>query len=625
MEFIIGNGDLIVDDYICKLKESGVNFDDESYRESEEFKKLKDQYLYHDLPLDWAIERKAVSPELLAKIYGKYALGVNTQLSDEELQPDSLINYIAGEHLKTGKAIDKKDYDELNSVQKTFLKNYHSKRNYISEYLFRRRNTNNKTKSLVEILDDFGVNTTAFDEKADLYRLLYFLYDIENPFDGSDYLSINLDKLLNTPSIESTDLSELEMKTIHGKVIRTIKTGLVKAIEIPFVAKTRQLLIKVQVAWDDLESILSYNCLFNKINNVAKHQIISNINNCLRLFEELAIKHKKSYGVYTHSLLETFYLKIREYEYKCFESDFITINKALPDIYDGIFEPLFIDVVKESNHYIKYTEVQTCLNNNRLLYGKCILGKEKLDANDRKKIKTIFERSGKIIEMLRKHFSYFTVNDTIPLSLVLIVLKIYATISKNKYIDNRYYRYETANIKKLYAEYNDGDKAFSINQIAWARLAAYSYNIVFFNKDIAQEVLEFHIIISRLFKHICCANSLESMQHTDEVLYWAVNSIVNKITNVPSYILRFNLALGMGYKLQTDLSNTELLFLCLFGDDEVLQLIAREQRDIINRNAIRPIEFGYNIKTNITIYGSVLFQFDHHDKSIKIEKIKFHF
>lgn len=256
---------LYINQLVTKLD---IDLDIDDYCKNEKFKKLKSSpskisISYVEYYSDWLIEKYVIGQKRLEKIYGPYALGIERELTDNELSESSLFNYIC---------------ENYNENEK---RNENS--NELLHYFYRNKNEENCSGKygLIRRLKEWGIDVDKFNNKRERLKLFYFLYCFEHEN------NMKLMPFLGNPTLENVDNSIVNNDTKNGKLMLQLKKNISKEISSEFISEARQLIITIVQKSEDL-----INNLFTMINSsYINHTKLSELQRIDKYLDEFIYRY----------------------------------------------------------------------------------------------------------------------------------------------------------------------------------------------------------------------------------------------------------------------------------------------------------------------------------------------
>lgn len=337
------------------LQEKGVDITNNNYTLSKEFIKLKNQFTqvsnFTKYRNDWIFEKYQISQERLKNIYGPYAMGIEYNLIQKEsICTKAFYDYLEINCINNGTnstTIDVKQYFERNKDGK---------------------NADNRN-GIIRKLFLWGLDISKFNNQLDKLKLFYLLFMFEN----NSNQKIKAFSFLDNPTLENVDVKDDTHKTKNGELLSKLKYEVAKQLTPDFIEFANKTLATIMLEWDD---IFNFQRIKHKSQTTEKE--ITAIKNNIVSISPLNTYESK----FSHSLLETFYIKIIQHELLGREKDIIKIQENIlcnsSSLYNNISN-VFTDkpIMKD--------QAQTFLNVNKDIIIKTIFDGSDLTKNSNNK------------------------------------------------------------------------------------------------------------------------------------------------------------------------------------------------------------------------------------------------
>ncbi len=501
---------------IKELKDQGVDFESPNYVKSPSFIELKDRCFDYSLGLtvSWVVENLAVSQNVLNSVYGPLSMCARGY-GKEFYSKKYLLDYIA-------------DSDRP-EIYKDFFKNIPE--GYDSDLYFFRKNGNKL--GVKHKLKEWGVDVDLFDDKESELKLYFLIFLVEhhpvflkkyNTQAGGQNKYLNIFKFLNNPTTENADRRDIGINSVNMEIIHFLKSETIKGISFSYAESVKKTFEKITEEWNILSFFLNNYMIKNP------HYKKEDVYNALKELETFCDNFKRDSGYFgkrDNSLLETFYLKLREHEHVGIEQDFSLgikyLNKLPKELNLSIS-----NYVKISNREIDYDDVESLLKEKRKIYAGIIFSTENLTSNNYVK----FERACEVVKEylnLRIKNGAHPVISTTELE-VLVCIDEFVRLSKNEKIDNGFFCHKSNEPRNLRKDVSKTDTAFGINQFAWFKYITYRIRNYYFHSDFDLEA-SIDLTISGVLRSMYTMNSLCDLMAIHTIFIDEACSIFEKFIN----------------------------------------------------------------------------------------------
>lgn len=479
---------------IADLKEQGVDFTNPNYVWSPLFIKLQNKFIDHSLGLTeaWSVENTAVPQTVINSIYGPFSMCASG-FKEESYSKESLLNYIA-------------DSNRL-EVYKDFFKDIPE--GYDSELYFFRNNGNKL--GVKQKLKKWGIDVSIFDDRESEFKLYFLIFLVEhhpvllkkyNPNIVGSNKYLNIFKFLNNPTTENADRTAIGIRAANIEIIQYLKSETIKGISLTYAFNVQKAFELITRNWNDFlvgirSGIESYDD-----NKEILHNALEKLLQFCRDYNFPNNNHD--------SLLETFYLKLREHEHIGIERD-ISLGVAFLKKLPAEFNYSIVNHSKTSNKIIKFDEVRSLLEERRKIYASIVFSSDDVTSNDYVK----FDKASEVVlEFLaiRRMNEAYRINSITELD-ILVIIDEFIKLSKTEKIDNSFFRHKVSEPRNLRADVTKANTAFGINQIAWLKYINYRVRKYYYQVDNDFDI-SIDLAISKILTLIYSANCMDDLRKT---------------------------------------------------------------------------------------------------------------
>ncbi|MBQ6889032.1 MAG: hypothetical protein IJN54_16150 [Lachnospiraceae bacterium] len=347
------------------LQSNGVDICDYNYKESDNYKKIKNTKIWGvggiSISLEEFIERFLLTRQEVFDTYeSKYDMGSAYEFDDNECEDVE----VAKEIITILNLAFKND---IEAEAEEFVNKFYRK------------------KGLIERLrTSLCVDLELFDKdnircKRERCKILYFFYMLEHYY----FPDTNVLMLLNKPSMENIDNSFIGMKTYNGMVIKFIKDSLEKELFLPVKEEIKGGVAQIVLKWDEImeNAYLLMDFLYEKGYDYDFEETIR-----LLLTDSERVKVNNILQ-YTYSPIETLYLKMTQYEYIGNIQDIIKLNNIQKE-YDFKISPELVEEMKNL-HYklIDIENVERFIEEDALRISKYVYLKPEVSKEEVRRIR----------------------------------------------------------------------------------------------------------------------------------------------------------------------------------------------------------------------------------------------
>lgn len=503
----------LIGELLQELKEKGIDISRDYYYREPAFEKMEQETVVDiDITISkaWFIEKNIVGQERLKKIYGKYAFGVEHIFSSKELSDDRWIPEL----------VDALRDDECDEYA-------------IRRYLYRRK------KGLVYRLQKLGIDIEKFSDNGEKVKLLFFL----TLFEKSE--GVELLPFLANPTLENVDNSVVGGFTKNGELISKIKRNIEKEISHRYIKEARGILADIALQWQKVMEFVLFQLDVDE----------SNIKELERMYYQLQFIQSMFHGqiirLYKDSLLESFYLKILEHESIGREKDIMDIQEICQKEINNP-EAKWIDRYKGiTTCTLEEKNLRAYIKDNRKQLAALVFRKDQITSNDYKKFDAATDKINFYLEILENNTKWRKRNG-IPVLVVISCIQEIVELNKKKKIDNRFYRYQSGDLKTLNSELYEGRNAHQKNQIAWVEKIRSRYNSNLGKGEENRLVYEIMTSLDFLIMKIYRSDSLEDMQILHSYLMMLVNAVIMNTDKKIKEFTEVAFEKSIGYRIIAD-------------------------------------------------------------------------
>lgn len=437
--------------YKAELEKYGVNFEDDNYIYHPKVEEYRTEHwdlenMVHISAIK-LIEDVFIGQERLEKLYGPYNFAVTRELTERELKQHVWQNAIVEK--STGTVI-KKDIEQY----------------------FRRKSSVNKDgkvsgkPGLIERMQSLGFDFDAFKDDSKKIRLFHLLYYFEHDND------VKLVSFLGNPTLENADYSFSGGVTRNGILLRKLKMPVYPVVDATYVKDVVEGLNLIMIHWQEqIKKIRLY---------VDGSSFINQVPNLDRIADWLDgylenIDFNKN-GIYREGVLETFFLKLSQHEYLGNEMDLIKTRSKR--IHKNISFPKYrpSECVKMAYKAVpKNTDqLKKYITDNIDRLACFVYDKEEV-TNEEKQV--LLKKTAELDTYIKMINAMTQSRKSEYLQEYMIVAALAEIINPvDEKIENKFYRYKSADQKKYSAELKNKKKhiedvslpdAFDKSQLAW--------------------------------------------------------------------------------------------------------------------------------------------------------------
>ena len=555
-----------VRDTYNKLKQSKVDFKSDSYRNSEEFLKIKDKKikLYENIVVTQGniIYKYYVPNEVKETIHGVYSLGYTGPADPTAYTIEGLCNFIMQHKLPASDSdINLELYFERN-------KSGH--------------NSDGKN-GIIKRLFDWGIDIDKYDDISK-FKLLYYLFNIEKIIfnenrkkelekeknNGSSDIEniktkdgdkkedrINIFKMLNNPTLENVDNSNSGDITRNGEIMFRMKNDLFLEIPLKTMHNYNHTIIHI---------IYRIECII-----FASNDFLIESDNLKPLIDKISllppydeyINYSQNITDKKSNLFCDVYLKLLQHE------NLGRINDILSISVDDVLKMLPVGqrfYKMDMGKVILKAEAHNYLKSNRASLAKIVFESDSVDSNDLKRYDNAVENIDNLIDILSRN-TRLCDSELIREALLVVILQCYIFINKTKGIKNPFFHYKTSDKKTLRNEMNLGTDALDKNQLAIATLIYDTYYAKCGKKEIRNIVNQFHTYADNIIKMLMSCTSIEQMVYIYSASWPYLKGFIYKDDIIDYIIQEANKLLKKGYTIRIDTTIKSMLVALIIDRD----------------------------------------------------------
>lgn len=462
-----------------QIVEDSIDIHNGDYRANPEFQKLNDGYiseLGRYVTGAWWVENHLVGQERLEELYGPYDMRVHRKLSTEESKEDVLFGVLANK------------YEEKSRTPKD-----------IYRYFYRNEGKEENKLGLFERMKKIGFDWDKFPKDDKRIKLMHFLYCFENEN------KVKVGAFLGNPTLENVDDLCVGLSHKNSQLMSSLKRGVAMDINPIYQATVNNALVTIATHWEEqIRKIIAY--LDFSINDSyleTMRRIAFQLEGCVEMIGET---HELSYE---NAILESFYLKLAQHESLGRESDILDINlTCVPDETEVTYR---LDVFEALAYQpLKRTEIHDYLQSNKEELLPFVFEKDSISAYEKKRYDKVLENLKNFLEMVEKH-TKATETDVVSKLYAIVYMQEFLNIDKTEKIDNKYYRYQTGELRSLYTELALGDEARIKSQLAITRKVTRRMYKYAAKSEIAKLAFAAEVCIDKILIRIYQCNNLNDM------------------------------------------------------------------------------------------------------------------
>jgi len=572
------------------LQRNGVHICDCDYKNSKNFTIIKNTKIFSDnygsMPLEEFIERYILTKnEVLDTYKSIYDLGNPYELHADECDDTKLASEIirlsesdddkADIH-KWQKSKDNQDIVAIREAKKAEQESAEE----LAKLFSRPGGYRERLKKFLNL--DFNLfDNKTLKNKHENAKILFFFYMLEKKY----FPQTNVIKLLSNPSMENIDNYDLGMETYNGDIIRFIKNSLEKEMSLVIRKKIKDTMQSIVSEWNKFLVDI-----FLKTDYMARFGYEYNFEKKIALFflqpipENFIIKNKVA--KYSHSPIETLYLKVLQHEYLGQITDIFKVNLNQIEL-DCNKRLKFLKEMKElAEHPIDINYVEKYIVDNIAVIAKYVYLKSTTNRDQRNRILNSKEKVRRWIDFFIRANLFINVNDI--LTELLIVSCLQAILNDKKDTFNYtfpLYQDHMKHTPTVSAVLKNGERTLDALQIYWickvmdclyANIGMYNFRIQFRDLENLCDVI--------LTKTFSCSN-YEEMLEMHEFYFIKINDVFGTKTDEIDAVRDFEMHLNnRGFKYVDDDNKIRYAFLCPAEIKQTYEFLAFLIDDALNEN-----------------------------------------
>ncbi len=431
------------------LLKYGIDIYAEEYKESESYKKIKDDRISAEnefsMALDEYIEHFLLTDfEVHDQHQSIYSFGDPSELNEEECEYDTLAAEIV-------QIVDSRMNPEIWHKVKTWEKSKKPEdlRKADIEKAKEADRIDIKVDAIIRQLKDYtrqlkkylNIDLDSFDysniqNKRERAKILYFFFMIKKDFSHIDIL-----KLLSKPSMENIDNSFFGWETSNGKYIKEIKHSIEMEISLNLknnIKGATSLIVNswgshIQYMCEEMEQLEDYGYESNSYINILQSAVDAPFT---------SDQSSKNF-ISPPSPLEMLYLRLIQYEYLGQMKDLLTIYR-LQDNMDYYVSPEYVgEMVKFSTSQIrqdmfdKYFEAE-----NVQLIAPYVYLKPNISKEDRRRIRECKRKVLKLLSFRSLAYPELNVYDELTELLIISCLQSILLDGSKEVFEYTFHRFE---------------------------------------------------------------------------------------------------------------------------------------------------------------------------------------
>lgn len=426
----------------------GIDICHNDYKNSEYYSKIKDTRIFGcaggSMSLEEFIERYLlIDQKTLYKSI--YDMGNTCELVDEKCEDTAVAKEII-----TVLGLANESDIEAETVE--FVANF------------------SRPDGLIERLKTYlGFDLESFDKSNERYKyerckILYLIYMLENIY----FPKTNVLMLLSKPSMESIDNSFIGMKTYNGMVIKLMKDSLEKELSLSVKEKIKMTVANIVSIWDKIleNAMILIDFLYE---NGYKYDFEETICSLQADPRETGITENTQ--KYTHSPIETLYLKMVQHEFMGNIIDISRINDMQKDYIQNVSSELVEEMKPLHYSTIDINQVEKYIDENALRISKYVYLKSNVSKDDVRRIRTFKRKICKWMDFCVRARPLFNKKDISNELQVISFLQALILDDQSETFDYIFYGYQKHMKHKPQVQAALKNDKYVINalQCYWAR------------------------------------------------------------------------------------------------------------------------------------------------------------
>lgn len=433
------------------LLSEGIDISNGNYKESEEYKKIRDGRIVGCAGGSMSNENYIESellPQYGLKVYdvykSKYDMGNKYEFDSDECEDIEVAKeIIALERLA--------EENEIEAEAEEFVKKFYRSGGLIE-----------RLKKYVDFdLDAFANKDEQY--KRERCKILYFFYNLEK----DQYHGINVIKLLGNPSMENIDNALIGMETRNGAIVREIKNSLEKELDLAVKAKIKDGVNEIVSFWDQA------------LNNAGHLMDYFNMKGLEYDFEKTInyllpdSKHSVSQSIpqYTLSPIETLYLKVLQHEYLGNVLDIDKVNNIDNEYNFNVPQNLIGEMKKLFSKPVDFKNIEQYIEDNARRLSKYVYLREDVSKEEVRKIKTFKKKVPKLVEYCYRATPLLNIRDISNELELVSMLQAIILDNQSEIFEYKYYGYQNSSThkKQVQGALKNDDYVPQALQVYWVR------------------------------------------------------------------------------------------------------------------------------------------------------------
>ena len=361
------------------LIKHGVDVYDSDYKNTENYKKIKEDTVFifgiGFMSREEYIERFLLTEDDVTFTYNSiYDMGNADVLPLGEYDDTNLAEDIIEELGLIGK-----EGDKLDAVE--FAKRFN--RQYLHNL---EKGTHKQEGVIARLKTSLSLDLELFDKNNSKHQLergkiISLIYTLEN----KHFPTTNILELLSKPSMENIDNSFLGWETYNGKIIRAIKISLEKELTLQAKTHIKYAVYHAVTAWNHFLENVS-----NNMDIAAEYGVEHDIKGMLDTFElldEILTDCNDKDTAYSHSPIETLYLKILQHEQTGQIEDILKVNRTHTEATHDAPPEFIEEMIKFHEVNVPTDKIEKYIYDNAFELAKYVFLKRETVKEDRRKIR----------------------------------------------------------------------------------------------------------------------------------------------------------------------------------------------------------------------------------------------
>ena len=546
-----------------KIYKLGIDISKNEYVENEKFKDLQKSFVVcgnEVLSEAWFIEKYIVGQERLEEIYTPYAFGIERNLNEDELEDSAWFEALSTNILPTRSPKD------------------------IQRYFYRdEKGDDNAKKGLIKRIEKTGFYISDFQKDQDMLRLLTLLYRFESEF------NVKWTPYYSNATIENVDDSFIGLETKNGELTSFLKRNIAKNLSVDYVRRVRDVLIAIGKSWEWQIQKITVRLDFS-----WKGSYVDELKRIKRELQRIVgYMVEMPRAEYKENILESFYLKLSQYEDIGLENDLIFINEK--EIFSTPVHYRVDEFKRLAYAPINRDKMVEYLEENKTELLPLVFEKDETSKYESKRYDKAVEYFSDFIEMLDLN-TQAVHQEVFPKLYPIVFMQEILSLDKKYKIENKYYRHQTTELKSLYTELRYGIYARRKSQIAIIkrvnnRLYHYSGR-----KEEAELTTEIEVYIDKILHRIYETNCIEDMLHAHSFFMNTVDTVFlldKQIEGTQKSLLKSVRRKSSGYELKASSDDLKRFFLGTIHNSPIIMEVGKKigKRDLkVESGKASPLE-----------------------------------